>query len=74
MRRVIDADNSCLFNAVGYVMESGSRTSANRLRSRTRRAFTDPCKPQPVQRVEHITESGGRTCANRLRWERLFRV
>jgi hypothetical protein len=30
--QVIDADNSCLFNAVGYVMESGNRRSADRLR------------------------------------------
>lgn len=31
VRRVIDADNSCLFNAVGYVME-GSRARAPQLR------------------------------------------
>lgn len=30
-RRVIDSDNSCLFNAVGYVMEHG-RTHSARLR------------------------------------------
>ena len=33
VRRVIDADNSCLFNAVGYVME-GSRSRAPELRYR----------------------------------------
>lgn len=32
VRRVIDSDNSCLFNAVGYVME-GSRTRAPALRA-----------------------------------------
>ena len=32
VRRVIDADNSCLFNAVGYVMQ-GSRSRAPALRS-----------------------------------------
>jgi len=32
VRRVIDADNSCLFNAVGYVMQ-GSRSRASALRS-----------------------------------------
>lgn len=31
VRRVIDSDNSCLFNAVGYVME-GSRSRAPQLR------------------------------------------
>ncbi len=30
-RRVIESDNSCLFNAVGYVME-GSRNKSQRLR------------------------------------------
>ncbi|KFM28485.1 Ubiquitin thioesterase OTU1 [Auxenochlorella protothecoides] len=32
VRRVIDADNSCLFNAVGYTMESGLRYKAPVLR------------------------------------------
>ena len=32
VRRVIDSDNSCLFNAVGYVME-GTRAKAAQLRS-----------------------------------------
>ena len=36
VRRVIDADNSCLFNAVGYVMQ-GSRSRAPALR------FMPPC-------------------------------
>ena len=31
VRRIIDSDNSCLFNAVGYVMEH-SRREAPRLR------------------------------------------
>jgi ubiquitin thioesterase OTU1 len=31
VRRIIDSDNSCLFNAVGYVMEH-SRAKAKELR------------------------------------------
>lgn len=28
VRRVIDADNSCLFNAVGYLMEKSKKVGA----------------------------------------------
>lgn len=33
VRRVIDSDNSCLFNAVGYVMDGRDRKAAKRLRA-----------------------------------------
>ncbi|KAG2426130.1 hypothetical protein HYH02_014845 [Chlamydomonas schloesseri] len=42
VRRVIDSDNSCLFNAVGYVME-GSRSTAARLR----RVVADAVRSDP---------------------------
>ncbi|KAG2437463.1 hypothetical protein HXX76_006113 [Chlamydomonas incerta] len=42
VRRVVDSDNSCLFNAVGYVME-GSRSTAARLR----RVVADAVRADP---------------------------
>ncbi|PNW79281.1 hypothetical protein CHLRE_09g409050v5 [Chlamydomonas reinhardtii] len=42
VRRVVDSDNSCLFNAVGYVME-GSRSTAARLR----RVVADAVRSDP---------------------------
>ena len=39
VRRIIDSDNSCLFNAVGYVMEHSRKASA-RLRSGPPRIHT----------------------------------
>jgi hypothetical protein len=45
-RRIIDSDNSCLFNAVGYVME-GTRTKAAELRRVIARAVAaDPGAPR----------------------------